>query len=293
MYQEVAFDPECFSEYHYYGLLKSEFGFEKGRYIVAPIRSWVREAVKAVKDSQQIKPIRKQTIKNFLNKMQKNRDVQLVLLPKYRKGISTDNWEEWCQQQVALSPFKSVISESLSESINYEDILEQNPNWVLSPTLQINKKACEIITVIEPLLNFGGEVTIVDQYFSLANNPVLDAVLRVIQNNQSINTVRLVTSVNVKNPDQVFRNDYLNKYANLPKFEFIVAPGKFFHDRYVISGFGAIKSGHGFSEGVEQGAQADNLSISLCGKEEADGTLQWVDTVIEEGKATTTVLHGG
>jgi len=97
----------------------------------------------------------------------------------------------------------------------------------------------------------------------------------------------------MKNPDQVFRNDYLNKYANLPKFEFIVAPGKFFHDRYVISGFGAIKSGHGFSEGVEQGAQADNLSISLCGKEEADGTLQWVDTVIEEGKATTTVLHGG
>ncbi|MBE8232535.1 MAG: hypothetical protein HAW67_02280, partial [Endozoicomonadaceae bacterium] len=67
MYQEVAFDPECFSEYHYYGLLKSEFGFEKGRYIVAPIRSWVREAVKAVKDSQQIKPIRKQTIKNFVS----------------------------------------------------------------------------------------------------------------------------------------------------------------------------------------------------------------------------------
>lgn len=185
----------------------------------------------------------------------------------------------------------AVTSESFSESINFEDILDQNPNWVLSPTLQINKNACEIITVIEPLLKFGGEVTIVDQYFSLANNPVLDAVLSVIQNNQSINTIRLVTSINPNNPVQIFNNDYLGKYPDLPQFELIVAPGKFFHDRYAITSLGAIKSGHGFSEGVEQGAQSDHLSISLCGIEEADSTLGWVDTVIEKGKATAVVLH--
>jgi hypothetical protein len=292
MYQEVAFDPQCFSEYHYYGLLKQNFGFEAGRYVVGPVREWVKEAFQATKASETIKPVRKKSITHFLNKLQKSKSNQIILLPKYRKGISTKTWDEWCQQQVALSPFKSVISESFPDAINYEDITERNASWVLSPTIQIKKKACEIITVIEPLLKFGGEITIIDQYFCLTNNHVLDAILAVIQNSQSINTIRLVTSINVNNPVHVFSNDYLSKYPHSPKFEFIVAPGKFFHDRYVIASLGAIKSGHGFSEGVEQGAQADNLSISLCGKEEADGTLQWVDTVIEEGKAITVVLHG-
>jgi len=63
MYQEVAFDPKCLSEYHYYGLLKSEFGFEKGRYISAPIKEWVREAYKAVKTSPLIQPNKKSPLR--------------------------------------------------------------------------------------------------------------------------------------------------------------------------------------------------------------------------------------
>ncbi len=42
MYKEIALDPHCMSEFHYYGLLKSEFGFESGRYVIAPTKEWVR-----------------------------------------------------------------------------------------------------------------------------------------------------------------------------------------------------------------------------------------------------------
>ena len=49
MYQEVALDPRCLGEYHYYGLLRNGFGFEAGRYVIAPVRDWAKEAFQAAK----------------------------------------------------------------------------------------------------------------------------------------------------------------------------------------------------------------------------------------------------
>ena len=293
MYQEVAFDPECLSEYHYYGILKSEFGFEKGRYIVAPIKQWAKDAFQAAKNSDQLKPVKKKSITNYLNKLKKSKVEHSLILPKYRALVNGDNWNDWCQKQIDVAPFNSIISENFNNAISYDDLIDGDARWVISPTVRVRKNAAEIISVIKPLIALGGILTIVDQYFRLVDNEVLASILSEINSNDSIKAIKLVTSIETNNPIQVYNDTYAARYPNVPKFELIVSPERFFHDRYIISTLGSIKAGHGFSEGIEQGTQADLLSVSLCGNEEAKDTLIWVSKMVEEDKATTTVLHGG
>lgn len=292
MYQEVALDPRCLSEFHYYGLLKERFGFESGRYVIAPVREWARDAFRAAKASDNLKPVRKKSITNFLNNLQRNKDQGFVLLPTDRTLIDADNWPDWCTQQVAFMPFNSVVSELLEGAIKYDDLIEGDVNWALSPTILINKTVAEISASMATLLRFGGELFIVDQYFRLADNSVLKAIFTQLQDCRSINSITLVTSINTANPNRVFNREYVEAFEHLPKFSLVVAPERYFHDRYVISDKGAIKSGHGFSAGVVQGTQADMLSISLCGMDEATSTKQWVAKAIAEQKAKHIVLFG-
>ncbi|MBB1350971.1 MULTISPECIES: hypothetical protein [unclassified Pseudoalteromonas] len=292
MYQEVAFDPRCLAEFHYYSLLKTEFGYEKGRYIIAPLKKWAQEAHKAAKESEQLKPVRKKSITNYLNKLQKEKVNPFIILPKYRRDVNGSSWFNWCQNQIVLAPFNYVISESFASSISHEDILEQDVRWLKSPTITVNKSSAEIISMIEPLIKLGGVITIVDQYFRLSENPVLDEILAKMNSNSGITLIKLVTSMETVEPEVIFSNQYLSKYQNLPSFELITAPNKFFHDRYIISSLGAIKAGHGFSEGSEMGTQSDKVSFNLCSKEEAISTLNWVDKVLSEGKAHSKNLNG-
>ena len=113
----------------------------------------------------------------------------------------------------------------------------------------------------------------------------MDGILAEINKSDCITSIKLVTGINTANPKHTFIKQYQNKYSHLPPFELIVAPERFFHDRYIITSFGSIKAGHGFSEAVEQGTQADKLSINLCGKNEADEALDWVFKVVNDGKA--------
>ncbi|MEZ9368457.1 hypothetical protein AB4140_06465 [Shewanella sp. 10N.286.51.B2] len=290
MYQEVAFDPRCLSEFHYYGLLKERFGFESGRYVIAPVREWAKEAFKAAKASENLKPIRKKSITNFLNNLQRNKNQGYVILPTDRVHINAENWSDWCSKQVTHLAFNSVISETFADAIKYDDLIEGHAKWDLPPTIQINKTAAEISSQIGTLLRFGGDLLIVDQYFRLAANPVLVEIFKQLQCSHSINSITLVTSINTADPARVFNQEYTEIFEYIPKFSIVVAPAKYFHDRYVISDKGAIKSGHGFSEAIEQGAQADKLSIGLCGMLEATDTKGWVHRVIDEQKAEKIVL---
>lgn len=291
MYQEVAFDPKCLAEYHYYGLLKSEFGFEKGRYICAPVKEWVREAYRAVKRSTQIQPNKKKSITNYLNKLQKSKSNSPITLPSYRASVEFEAWKEWCEKEIEVGPFNSIISESFEKGISYDDIIDGPDCWKLSPTLQVRKIADEIIMVIEPLIRLGGKITLIDQYFRLSDNLVLEEIIKSAIKNGSVSSITLVTAVNTANAKTVFAEQYLYQYPACPSFNIVVAPEKYFHDRYVISKFGAIKAGHGFSEGPELGAQSDSLSINLCGVEEAEDSLNKVSEVLNEGKATKLCLH--
>lgn len=54
---------------------------------------------------------------------------------------------------------------------------------------------------------------------------------------------------------------------------------------------GLLKGGHVFSESISQGAQADKLSISLCGESEAKEVLDWIDKVVKSEKAKYCILN--
>jgi len=293
MYKEVALDPQCMAEYHYYGLLKTNFGFEKGRYVIAPVRDWVKEAYQAVKNSD-IQIVKRKSVTSYLNKLQKSRDDELIILPLYRATASSQpyvDWVQWLAEQQQVKIFGAVVSERLaSHSINHDQILNEHADWVISPTVTVNKTAREILGIIAPLLQCSNELMIVDQYFSLASNNVLKAIFTELQTLQTVKSITLVTSVITLNPEVVFQSEFSNRFAFVPEFKLVVAPAKFFHDRYMITDNGAIKAGCGFSEGVVKNVQADALSISFCGKAESQTTKDWVNQGIADGRINEITL---
>lgn len=285
MYQEVAVDPKCLSEYHYYGLLKERFGFEAGRYVIAPVREWAREAFIAAKNSKELQPVKKKSIINFLNKLQKSKDQDRFALPIHRSEINVENWTDWCTKQTEYLPFNSILSEQFEGAIGYVDIIERHASWHLPPTVTINRTSQEISACIAPIVRYGGNLTIVDQYFCFAPNPVLHNIFLMLQQYQSIRSITLVTAIDVAQPEVVFKRDYVDNFKLLPNFSLVIAPEKFFHDRYLMTEYCGIKSGHGFSPGAIQGAQADKLSISLCSKHECEETHQWIEAIVTDGRA--------
>ncbi len=143
MYKEIALDPHCLSEFHYYALLKSAFGFESGRYVVAPTKEWVREAYQCVKASS-ISPTKQKSITNFLNKLQREKSRPLVLLPADRAIWTSEhgyeNWATWVKSQHALRQFNAVVSEKEQEvHINYEQIIDGDNAWVVPPRFGLIK----------------------------------------------------------------------------------------------------------------------------------------------------------
>ncbi|GGB73453.1 hypothetical protein [Shewanella inventionis] len=290
MYHEVALDPRCMAEYHYYGLLKERFGFETGRYVVAPVKEWAKQAFQAAKHSDTLKPVKRKSITNFLNNLQRSKDQPYFILPLDRISIFADDWSDWCTRQTAILPFNSIVSEQFAGAIKYDDLIDGHDSWLMPPSRLVNKEAKDISASLSTLIRFGGNVFIVDQYFRLANNPVLKSIFKLIQEFHSISSMTLVTSINTADPQKVFQQEFIDVYDHIPTFSLIVAPERYFHDRYVITDKGAIKSGHGFSEGVEQGVQADKLSLSLCSVEEASITKKWIQKAITEQKAKRIVL---
>lgn len=291
MYMEVAFDPQCLAEYHYYGLLKERFGFEAGRYVVAPVKEWVKEAYQSVQNSETIQPIKKKSVKNFLNKLLKSKNNSFVILPPPRKGISFNSWQEWYDKQGKVKPFDVVISERLLGALNYDSLIDGHDSWNIPPTICVEKSATEITKILKPLLRLSNSIYLVDQYFSLANNQVLQTIFEIIERDESVKSFHLVTSIDTKNPKNVFMNEYLSNFNYLPNVSFTVIPQKFFHDRYLISDKGAIKAGHGFSEGVKQGTQSDMLSLNICSELESSDVTQQLKKIINSGQGTTVCLN--
>ncbi|KZN29046.1 hypothetical protein N480_09770 [Pseudoalteromonas luteoviolacea S2607] len=289
MYKEVALDPSCLVDFHYYGLLKTAFGFEKGRYVIAPVRNWAQQAFHYVKHSE-LQDVKKKSITNYLNKLQKSKDESLILLPKYRQDTGKEfeaNWIQWLEHQLKLRDFSSVVSENLGESaISYNQLIEEHPAWKIPPSIRINKKAQDILEAISPVFYLSEKILIVDQYFKLSSNPVLTGVFSLLQQLKYTKSLTLVTSIETLRPLEVFQNEYANKFDFIPNFKLIVAPERYFHDRYIITEKAAIKSGQGFSQDVIKGTQADRLSINLAGIDECDETRLWVGKVVEDGKAS-------
>lgn len=294
MYKEVAFDPQCLEEYHYYGLLKSGFGEEKGRYVIAALNAWVCEAVHYVKNSE-LKDIKKHSIKNFLNRLKREKGGGIVLLPADRRASldpkTVSNWEQWYEWQRAYRDFSVTVSErELKGALTYEDIIGDCVSWNISPTVRIERNPDQIIGMLIPIIRLSSSILLIDNYFKLSGNDVLKALLDEIQRFPNIKKLDVVTSIDTKSPDQVFNREYRNNYSYLPKITLVVADDRFFHDRYFITDKAAIKAGHGFTSSMPKGAHSDGLSIGICGEHEKAETESELKNAFERELARSVVL---
>lgn len=272
MYKEVAFDPVCMAQFEYYSLLKQHFGFEHGRYVSADIKAWAQEAMANVKASQ-LQPVKEKSIKYYLNKMVRERGSEEFQLAVDRKKIVADGWTNWWTQQNKYRAFTLTISENPQiPCIQIEQINDKHADWEVPRSISIAGNADEIVKTLLPSCFLSSEITIIDPYFKLADNKVLK---KLIQELQIINVTKLkiVSTIIPDKPADNYNNYYKALNNNKISFSWIVAPDKFFHDRYFITDIGAIRSGNGFEEQAKKGAHADMLNLNIIGFDEAKRTL--------------------
>lgn len=286
MYKEVAFDPSCMADIEYYNLVKQHFGFEKGRYIAAEIKSWAREAMALVKESD-LKPIRKQSVKNYLNRLGHSKSSEEFLLTRDRQVVSAACWRDWVDEQQKIRRFSFTIAHGAGDDvINIDRINDGCVEWDVPASISIDRgNPKDIIAALSPLLVLSNNITIVDQYFLLPGNKVLAALFHAI-GTTSVRSLRIATTLSPPNILNVYNREFRNRNVSNIHFEWIKAPSKYFHDRYVITDAGAVRSGQGFMVDVEKGTHSDLANINIIGQDEASRTLHELEKLLEDRRAT-------
>lgn len=282
MFKEVAFDPSALSNIEYYYLLKREFGFDKGRYVSADLKSWVSEAVAYVKKSD-LQPVKKSSIKSFLNKLLKGRpDKKVCIELKQRSKVKAKPWENWLQEQNQILPFSLVVSEKGKfNSVNIDELDDDLDAWGVPPSKSVLGTTANIVDFLMPMLVLGKSVVIVDPYFKLASNSVLLEILKILSGSQ-VTRVSVYSSMENPNPRMIYEQQYSHIIQDRFEFCWYLMPLKHYHDRHFITDIGAIRSGAGFSAVNLKGANADYLNFNLVSKNEAERVLR--DTKNDEAR---------
>lgn len=285
MYKEVAFDPSCMADIEYYNLVKQHFGYENGRYISADIKAWAREAMSRVKESD-LTTIRKQSVKNFLNKLGRSKTSKEFLLTRDRQGIKAGCWQDWIDEQQRIRQFSCAVSDAIGDGgINIDQINDGCDQWIVPTSISVRRDPKSIIGAIHPLIVLSDRLTVIDQYFRLSENPVLVELFTALKGT-SVRSLRIATSMETKDLQSVYDRKYRSVHSNSILFEWIRAPERCFHDRYVISEVGAVRSGQGFMADAEKGIHSDLANINIIGYQEASRTLRELDQLLDSGKAS-------
>ncbi|MCF7989102.1 MAG: hypothetical protein K9M02_01530 [Thiohalocapsa sp.] len=285
MYKEVAFDPRCMADIEYYSLVKQHFGFEKGRYISAEIRSWAKEAMTHVKESD-LTTIRKQSVKNYLNKLGRSKSSAEFLLTKDRQGVAADCWQNWTEEQRNIRQFSCMVSNGIGEDrIDIDRINDGCGEWNVPASISVDRTDPKcIVGGVLPLLILSDCVTIVDQFFRFAENAVLVELFKAIRET-SVRRLRVATAMETRAIHRVYDREFRALNTNVC-LEWIKAPDKYFHDRYLITEVGAVRSGHGFMADVEKGTHSDLANINIIGRDEAMRTIHELEQLLADGRAT-------
>lgn len=291
MYKEIAVEPACIADAECFFALRDKFGFEKGRYLIADSAAWLKAAMAAVKvaqDNDELKPVRAKTIKEWLNRLRKQKkgnERQLLLTNDRLLDGVNDNWNEWWAEQKAIRAFDvSIMAQSNSPHAYDFSELEDLADWQVSPSYFVGRTADEIISFLKPLLQISKDILLVDNFFNLASNPVLVELIRVFSG-MGGRHLTVVTTCDCASSERVWEREYQHLVTEAFHCDWIKVPDRYFHDRYLISDTGAIKAGHGFSIGVEQGIAADKLSLSYCSYEEASSVRRQVNELVDDGRA--------
>jgi hypothetical protein len=292
MYKEVAVDPACIADDSCFFALREQFGFEKGRYLIADTRRWLQDAMAAVKEAQkrnELKPVKAQTIKAWLNRASKKVEVKdrQILLPSNRQ-VSSEiaTWNDWWSGQQAIRSFDVSVAPSSYPPQFYEFTeLSTLDSWKVSPSYSVDRTATAIVAAIEPLLKISKQILLVDNYFNLGSNAVLAELIRAAVK-AGCTQLTIVTGCDCASPDMVWAHEYQSLASDDFQCKWLKVPDRFFHDRYLITDTGAITAGHGFSVATQQGTAADKVNLSYCSFDEANTVKQQVQDLEAEGRAS-------
>lgn len=285
MYKEVAFNPCCLGCFEYYSLIRQQFGFGKGRYVAADRRAWAHEAMGVVKQAG-LTAIREQSIKNYLNKLARSKGGDEFLLAPDRPKDSHQPWTAWLDGQVQVRPFDVIVSEPANNGcLDVDSINNGDQAWEIPVSLSVPRTPRAIIGAMCGLLRLSSEITLIDPYFRLAGNRTLSELLMTVKS-MSLRRIRVVSSINPHDPQRVYEREYRAANDKGISLEWVVAPEQYFHDRYLLTDVGAIRSGHGFMEDVVKGTHADQVNLNLIGSEEAQRTYAALQSLLEGERAS-------
>jgi hypothetical protein len=284
MYKEVALDPCCLGSYDYYSLLKQQFGFDKGRYVAADRRAWSHEAMAAVKQAD-IPDLRKHSIKNYLNKLSRSKGLDEFLLAPDRPKSNQPLWSDWLDSQIQVRPFDLTISEPAHNGrLDIDAINSGDPGWLVPVSLSVPRTAAAIVDAVRGLLRLSTDITLIDPYFCLAGNRTFFALVMALQST-SVRSICVVSTIDTNNPQGVYQREYLAINGRGIGLDWVVAPDKYFHDRYLLTDAGAVRAGQGFLSDVEKGTHADLLNLNLIGSDEAQRTADALQCLLDGGRA--------
>jgi hypothetical protein len=288
MYREIALDPLCMGNMEYYSLIKQHFGYEKGRYIAADIKVWAREAMQAVKRSD-LKPVRAKSVKNFINKVSYSTSIDLFTLSRVRRDVSAENWNTWWEAQNEIRKFSCTISESgCPECVDIDQINDGSiaDKWDVPPSVSVKRTTEDIISNLEPLVSISNEITIIDQYFRVDCNNVLESLISFCSA-INLNKLTIVSSQNTAQLSRVYLEKYKALNVNNIQFSWVSAPDKFFHVRFFITDKGTISSDPGFMESTERGAHSDCATFGIVSKADALRATESLRQILEDGRASS------
>jgi hypothetical protein len=291
MFKEIALDPNTLCEPEYFYLLKSQCGFDRGRYLVVDKRAWVNEATLSIKNSD-LKQVRAKQFKSFLQKMLKSKNVDQICLKTDRKSISSEPWQKWWASQQQLRPFDITLSEEEHENfVKIEDLESlKDEAWNIPPSISVQRNVETLIKTLLPLLKISQEITIIDQYFRVAENLVLEQLISTVCE-LGMKRLTIVSAQHNDHLDQIYTENYSLLNKTHFKFSWVKVPDKFFHARFFITDKGAIQSDYGFMPGSEKGAHSDQALMNLVSKKDADNALGWILNLLKNEEAVKTEFN--
>jgi hypothetical protein len=238
--------------------LSNSFGFDRGRVIARFPGNWVKQAIKAVRDAEEIGDI------------EKTRMIEAIKQAKHDKMVKSGrnfdptlpNWLSSCLAEHIKNPFDAIIvrDDNVDEAkvISAKEATDENhPLLAVEGGAVIEKTATEIAGALAPYFKSNCELWFHDKYFRLHNlkyRETLGACLAQIPLERSEEIRCQIHSCETERaPHQrEFPTDIVGKLIpegiTIEWFHWDEKPGGVkFHDRYLLTEAGGVLLGDGFS----------------------------------------------
>jgi len=159
LWREYAIEPSLFDDYNQARLILSGFGVDRGRLIAAFPRKWQREV------KRQLSGYTEMQRKTFIDKLSK---LDSILVPRNCPHDGNLAWRDQAFECDLTEPFHAIITNGFDgrrKAIDGTGDLESMPLWLVNGKTSIPRRAGELATALNFMINQCRELLIVDREF--------------------------------------------------------------------------------------------------------------------------------